>query len=335
MKFMRKKVQRLIIGIVGMLGTSLACAEPTAFEWESTSGFLFSPDQAAIEEITGQVSFEVDGRYVVPGSMQGTFTYDPENAAPPTNFQTTWFYRDASLDWTSALEDDGGLVGMITGDAGQVIVRDGDGVPGGVDDLVNVQMCTFPSCSTGSTGFFVGDWQATNSSVVWIGEGFQDGIDLPSSLPPANAPIPLGIFTFFNPTRPEGPKNVSILTFGLDIREAVQVVDIDVKPGSEPNCFNVNGHGVIPVAILGDSNLDVANVDQGSLSFGGLGVGVRGNKFPMCGAEESNADAYLDLVCQFRDDSNAWTQGGGEAVLTGTLLDGTPIKGTDSICLTQ
>ena len=35
-------------------------------------------------------------------------------------------------------------------------------------------------------------------------------------------------------------------------------VAIDIKPGSDPNCFNNNGNGVIPVAILGSASFDVA-----------------------------------------------------------------------------
>jgi hypothetical protein len=53
----------------------------------------------------------------------------------------------------------------------------------------------------------------------------------------------------------------------------------------------------------------------------------------MCGMEDVDGDGYLDLVCQYRDDSNAWAPGNEEATLTGELLDGTPIRGTDSICL--
>ena len=110
-------------------------------------------------------------------------------------------------------------------------------------------------------------------------------------------------------------------------------VDIDVKPGSDPNCFNINGHGVIPVAILGDEGFDVSQVDKTSLSFGGLEVRVRGNKGALCSIEYSNDDTYLDLVCHFEDDVGNWVAGDGEATLTGTLLDGTPIEGTDSICV--
>jgi hypothetical protein len=110
-------------------------------------------------------------------------------------------------------------------------------------------------------------------------------------------------------------------------------VQIDIKPGSDPNCFNVNGHGVIPVAILGTSTFDVTLVDTSGLLFGGLAVRVRGNKGPLCSFEDSDGDTILDLVCHFEDDSTNWIPGDGVATLIGTLLDGTAFEGTDSICM--
>ncbi|WP_432474141.1 hypothetical protein [Amphritea sp. HPY] len=111
-------------------------------------------------------------------------------------------------------------------------------------------------------------------------------------------------------------------------------VDIDIKPGSDPNCFNTNGHGVIPVAILGNDNFDVRNIDQSSLSFSGQEVRMRGNKGPLCGEEDSNSDGFFDLVCHFEDDSTNWSPGSfGNATLTGVMLDGTEFEGTDSICI--
>jgi hypothetical protein len=115
--------------------------------------------------------------------------------------------------------------------------------------------------------------------------------------------------------------------------DIVVPVNIDIKPGSDPNCFNINGHGVIPVAILGAADFDVYNVDVTSLLFGGLEVRVRGNSGPVCSVEDANYDVYPDLVCHFEDDSAAWTAGEGEATLTGSLLNGEPIEGTDSICV--
>ena len=115
--------------------------------------------------------------------------------------------------------------------------------------------------------------------------------------------------------------------------ESTVTVAIDIKPGSDPNCFNINGHGVIPVAVLGSGDFDVSLIDLASVAFGGLNVRVRGNKGPLCSLEYSNEDVYLDLVCHFEDDATNWDVGGGEALLTGNLLDGTSFEGSDSICV--
>jgi hypothetical protein len=119
----------------------------------------------------------------------------------------------------------------------------------------------------------------------------------------------------------------------VSVSGQVQEVDIDIKPGSDPNCININGNGVIPVAILGSESLDVGMIDQGSLSLGGLNVRVRGNKGPLCGLEDTNLDGWYDLVCRFEDDADNWSAGSGEATLEGELWDGTAIEGSDTICV--
>lgn len=125
-----------------------------------------------------------------------------------------------------------------------------------------------------------------------------------------------------------------LIYFAIGVLTGIEV-HIDIKPGSDPNCFNVNSHGVIPVAILGSDTFHVTEIDQGSLSFGGLAVRIRGNKGPLCRVDYSDGDEYLDLVCQFEDNSDYWNPGNGEATLTGTLINGTEFEGTDSICVTQ
>jgi hypothetical protein len=119
----------------------------------------------------------------------------------------------------------------------------------------------------------------------------------------------------------------------FDVVEAARSVTIDIKPGSDPNCFNQNGRGVIPVAILGDISLDVTVIDTSSLSFSGLDVRVKGNAQPQCGVEDVNRDGYWDLVCQFADDSAKWALGNGEAILRGELYNGINIEGSEAICL--
>lgn len=112
----------------------------------------------------------------------------------------------------------------------------------------------------------------------------------------------------------------------------VIVVEIDVKPGSFPNCFNLNGHGVIPVAVLGSAELEVTEIDPQSLLFDGLRVRVRGKRGPLCSFEEVDGDGFLDLVCQFEDEPENWSAGSDTATLTGALFDGRRIEGQDSIC---
>ena len=124
-----------------------------------------------------------------------------------------------------------------------------------------------------------------------------------------------------------------------DVGAAVKTVAIDVKPGSDPNCFNLNGHGVIPVAILGTNEFDVASVNidpdaVNALAFNGLQVRVRGKKGPLCAIEDTNGDGVTDLVCHFEDEPSQWVEGTElSATMTGELVDGTPIEGADSICI--
>jgi probable HAF family extracellular repeat protein len=116
-------------------------------------------------------------------------------------------------------------------------------------------------------------------------------------------------------------------------RSGVITVGIDIKPGGYPNCFNPNGHGVIPVAILGSPTLNVSDIDPQSLVFEGLRVRIRGNSSPQCAFEDSNGDSLEDLVCQFVDDATNWTGGSATATVAGRLFDGTTIEGSDSICI--
>jgi hypothetical protein len=117
-------------------------------------------------------------------------------------------------------------------------------------------------------------------------------------------------------------------------------VSIDIKPGSFPNSVNINGNGVIPVAILGSQYFDVTWIDPSTLLFNGSSVRVRGKKGPQCSVQdvsgdftypEGAPDGYPDLVCQFVDDPEAWTEGAAVGSVDGLLTDGTPFSGTDSI----
>jgi hypothetical protein len=112
-------------------------------------------------------------------------------------------------------------------------------------------------------------------------------------------------------------------------------VEIDIKPGSDPNCFNSDGHGVIPVAILGSADFDVNDIDPATMQLEGLSVKVVGKKTErlLAHIEDVNGDSFDDLVVQIEDQDGAFTSGSGTAKVTGELYDGTPFEGTDDICI--
>ena len=131
----------------------------------------------------------------------------------------------------------------------------------------------------------------------------------------------------------EGLLSVSVDDISFNIETAIPVT-IDIKPGSEPNYFNNDGHGVIPVAILGSQDFDVTTIDAGSVMLQGLAVKAVGksNKL-LAHYEDVDSDGYDDLVVQIEDDDLVFEEGDTTATVTGNLNNGMPIQGSDTICI--
>jgi hypothetical protein len=108
----------------------------------------------------------------------------------------------------------------------------------------------------------------------------------------------------------------------------VLVVAIDVKPGEGAAAINPFSRGVIPVAILGSDEVDVAGVDVASLRFGPAGAPPAHRKRGV--VADVNGDGVLDLLVHFRTEDSGIAIGDGEACLAGEL-DGTPFEGCDAV----
>ena len=148
--------------------------------------------------------------------------------------------------------------------------------------------------------------------------------------------------------QPEGPEppgawNDLQNVHGVAIFEYEGVaVSIDIMPGGYPNSLNIDGHGLIPVAILGSETFDVTQIDTATIEFAGLEVRVKKNSSTQCSSEDVSGDftdpagtpdGYVDLVCHFVDDPEVWSPENGTATLTGLLLPafgGTPFTGSDT-----
>lgn len=106
--------------------------------------------------------------------------------------------------------------------------------------------------------------------------------------------------------------------------EIYRIVDIDIKPGSEPNSINLKSKGVTPVAVLTDQFFNAKDVVIDSILFAGASPDK--GKF-----EDIDKDGDLDLILHFNTQSFQLGPTDIEAVLIGRLTDGTLIKGIDSI----
>jgi len=108
-------------------------------------------------------------------------------------------------------------------------------------------------------------------------------------------------------------------------------VGIDIKPGSDPNAINLKLNGVVPVAILGSSTFDVADVDPSTVLFAGAAPEQKGKSGNTGSFEDVNVDGYLDLILHFRTNELDLSPSDVEATLTGHLVNGAQFMGTDAI----
>jgi hypothetical protein len=105
-------------------------------------------------------------------------------------------------------------------------------------------------------------------------------------------------------------------------------VAIDVRPGSRRNRIHPGRRELVPVALLGSADLDVADVDATSLAFGPDGTEPwRGR----VARRDVNGDGLDDLVARFRQRETGIARGDGEACLAGETTDGVAFEGCDAV----
>ena len=112
------------------------------------------------------------------------------------------------------------------------------------------------------------------------------------------------------------------------IEPAIIEVDIDIKPGSDPNAINPASKGLIPVAILTTEDFDALTVSPSTVQFGPAGASIAHRSAHL---EDVDGDGELDLVLHFRTQESGILCGDAEASLTGETFDGQPIQGSDIV----
>ena len=145
-----------------------------------------------------------------------------------------------------------------------------------------------------------------------------------------------------------GPNQGSRDAFIVAIGATPAEVALDIKPGSWPNPFNPVSKGVLPLAVCGSDEFDVMTIDPDTILLGREGVDglvpLRwsyedvGTPFggEPCDGHDLNGDGFMDLALKFSTQELMSTLGLGDLagqtvplLLTGSLLDGTPLEGID------
>jgi hypothetical protein len=108
-------------------------------------------------------------------------------------------------------------------------------------------------------------------------------------------------------------------------------VNIDIKPGSDPNSINLGSNGNVPVAIFSTNDFDATTVDPLTVLLSGATVRLRGKGDPMAKTEDVDGDGLLDIVIHFDMSALQLISGDTVAILEGETYDGIPFWGEDSV----
>jgi len=112
---------------------------------------------------------------------------------------------------------------------------------------------------------------------------------------------------------------------GLGYCVVVVTVEIDIKPGSDPNSINLKSKGMVPVAVLTTKEFDANTINPSTVVFAGAQP-VR------CTLEDVDGDDDMDMLFHFNTQDLNLDENSTEATLTGDT-DEPPIQveGTDTV----
>lgn len=117
----------------------------------------------------------------------------------------------------------------------------------------------------------------------------------------------------------------------VPVEENVVEVEIDIVPGSERNCVDINGFGYIPVALLGSDSFKVEEVNIETVALEGENIAKSkySHKF-LSWQKDINKDGFDDLFLLFHEgDMSIKTS--ERIILTGMLKNTMLFEGSDII----
>jgi len=184
--------------------------------------------------------------------------------------------------------------------------------------LGNTGSNTFPPCTNVFIQAFAGEGPPSPSGYLYT-PVVLTGICSPGNVGVGGADFP----EWAVPSSVEDPTIGNWL-----VKPSPYCVDIDIKPGSEPNSINSKSQGVIPVAILTTDTFDASTVDPSTLLFGATGSEAASVQSAL---EDVDGDGDIDMILHFKTQETGIQSGDISASLTGGTFSGQIIQGSNCI----
>ncbi len=140
--------------------------------------------------------------------------------------------------------------------------------------------------------------------------------------------------------------NADVYATRITGRQAVNIV-VDVRPGSCPNPLNPKSLGLLPVAVLGCEELDVAMINPSSIRLEGVAplrfhiadIAAPSGENNSCTGSIKSPDGYADLMIKFNTRDIVAALGGLDGIagakvtLEAVLEDDTHLMGQDQVII--
>ena len=123
----------------------------------------------------------------------------------------------------------------------------------------------------------------------------------------------------------------SNIAINLQPPPSSEEIQIDIKPGGNPNNINPRSKGVVPVAVLTTGDFDASTIDPDTVEF----AGAEPVRWTLCDVD-GNGD--VDMLFHFKTQDlfeNDLNEDSTEATLTGETFDGVGIELTDTVRIVQ
>lgn len=147
-------------------------------------------------------------------------------------------------------------------------------------------------------------------------------------------PYPMGN-AFAHPPMPGAAWNpIAVVDAGFRTWvETVATIGVEVRPGDGTAAINPRSMGMLAVALLGEAEFDVAQVDPSSVLVSGVPVRLLPNGHFMAAIEDANGDGFMDLVVHVRVSDLDLVGEEVEILVTATTWSGTSLSGSDQVKL--